>query len=192
MIKVVRPALKCMCDKWLFKFQHLSLFQNVLTYSYNESFLSPCSLKKENWNIKWSSIKLKPKRNSEVWIQLSREDLFIHHQCLAGPCYISTCLHTRTHLILLLPVWLRRLVYNRIITMARVHQNSPNKQHRMASECFCQQRRHHGPMDTNDMSVCESSSSRSVLATEYAICERGSLARLFSGIRQCLTSNMKF
>lgn len=48
MIKVVRPALKCMCDKWLFKFQHLSLFQNVLTYSYNESFLSPCSLKKEN------------------------------------------------------------------------------------------------------------------------------------------------
>lgn len=188
MIKVVRPALKCMCDKWLFKFQHLYLFQNILTYSYNESFLSPCSLKKENWNIKWSSIKLKPKRNSEVWIQLSREDL----SPVPGPCYISTCLHTRTHLILLLPVWLRRLVYNRIITMARVHQNSPNKQHRMASECFCQQRRHHGPMDTNDMSVCESSSSRSVLATEYAICERGSLARLFSGIRQCLTSNMKF
>lgn len=154
-------------------------------------------MKKENWNITWSFIKAQPKRStvtSTVKCEYNyhkKTNFFL--KLVPWGLGIFPHAYIQGHIWYpLLPVWLRRLVYNRIITMASVHQNSPNKQHRMASECFCQQRRHHGPRDTNDMSACESSSSGSVLASEYAICERGSFARLLSGIRQCLTSDMKF
>lgn len=80
------------------------------------------------------------------------------------------------------PVCPRRFVYSKIITTARIHQNSAKRQHKMAREFFCQHRRHHGPSETNDMFVCESSSG-SVLASEYAIWGRVSLPRLLSGIR---------
>lgn len=155
-------------------------------------------MKKENWNIKWSFIKPKPKRSTVTstvkWeYNYHKKTNFLLKLVPVALVYFPMLTYNFGHIWYpLLPVWLRRLVYNRIITMASVHQNSPNKQHRMASECFCQQRRHHGPRDTNDMSACESSSSGSVLASEYAICERGSFARLLSGIRQCLTSDMKF
>lgn len=151
-------------------------------------------MKKENWNIKWSFIKPQPKRSTGTVTSTVKCEYNYHKKTNFFLKLVPGALVYFPMLIWypLLPVWLRRLVYNRIITMASVHQNSPNKQHRMASECFCQQRRHHGPRDTNDMSACESSSSGSVLASEYAICERGSFARLLSGIRQCLTSDMKF